>query len=204
LEQLRLGPLSAHTVHLCVDMQLMFAPGSPWGSPWLPQIVPRITAIAERAPERTVFTRLIPPHTPEDRPGMWQRYYSHWRAMTGEYLDAGMLDLMPCFARLTPPAHVVAKTTYSAFAHPALPHWLAKHGVDGLLVTGAETDVCILATVMGAVDFGYRVTIVTDAVCGSSTGGREVLFDLYHTRFCDQIDIADTETILRAWPSDTS
>jgi hypothetical protein len=31
---------------------------------------------AGRHPERTLFTRFIPPQKPTDMPGMWQRYYT--------------------------------------------------------------------------------------------------------------------------------
>ena len=32
------------------------------------------------------------------------------------------------------------------------------------IVSGSETDVCVLATVLDAVDMGYRVIIARDAV----------------------------------------
>jgi PhnB protein len=34
---------------------------------------------------------------------------------------------------------------------------------DTLILTGAETDVCVLSTALGAIDHGYRVIIVEDA-----------------------------------------
>ena len=37
--------------------------------------------------------------------------------------------------------------------------------VDTLVVTGGETDICVLATVLGAVDRGFRVVLVSDAIC---------------------------------------
>ena len=43
------------------------------------------------------------------------------------------------------------------------------------MITGAETDVCVLATVLGAVDYGYRVVLVTDAVCSHSDTGHDAL-----------------------------
>jgi nicotinamidase-related amidase len=49
---------------------------------------------------------------------------------------------------------------------------------DGLIVTGSETDVCVLSTVMSAVDLGYRVILVRDAVCSSSDAGHEALLSL--------------------------
>jgi hypothetical protein len=33
---------------------------------------------------------------------------------------------------------------------------------NGLIVMGSETDVCVLATIMGAVDHGYRIILVLD------------------------------------------
>lgn len=196
---LRFGPLGRGTVHLCVDMQRLFGPGSPWFSPWTERILPEVVEIVGRSPERTVFTRFIPPREPEERTGMWRNYYERWRDVTLDRLDPALLDLLPELARFAPPAGIFDKATYSAFAGPALATWLRDRQVDGLVVTGAETDVCILATVLGAVDLGFRVTIVTDAICSSSDGGHEALLDLYHQRFSEQIETADTASVLAAW-----
>jgi nicotinamidase-related amidase len=57
-------PLSA--VHLCVDMQRIFSSDVPWPTPWMERVLPTVTRIAERFPERTVFTRFITPATPAD------------------------------------------------------------------------------------------------------------------------------------------
>jgi nicotinamidase-related amidase len=46
----------------------------------------------------------------------------------------------------------------------------------------------VLATVLSAVDLGYRIIIVRDAVCSSSDEGHDMLLRLYHTRFSEQID----------------
>jgi len=55
-------------------------------------------------------------------------------------------------------------------------------------VTGSETDVCVLATVLGAVDHGYRVIVVTDAVCSSSDEGHDAMLKLYRERYSLQIE----------------
>ena len=57
----------------------------------------------------------------------------------------------------------------------------------------------MLATVMGVVDIGYRVIVVRDAVCSSSDEGHDMLMRLYHSRFSEQIETADAETILARW-----
>lgn len=192
-------PLTAKTVHLCVDMQRLFAPDGPWPTPWMQRVLPIVTEIATRFPERTVFTRFITPERPEDMPGMWQRYYGRWRETTRQVVEPALLELLPPLASLSPPAVVINKTRYSAFAEPCLYQHLLKREADGLIVTGSETDVCILATVMGAVDIGYRVILVRDAVCSSSDTGHDALLEVYHRRYTEQIETADAEEILRHW-----
>ena len=192
-------PLTERTVHLCIDMQRIFAQGGPWATPWMERVLPVVTEIAGRFSARTVFTRFITPHQPEGMPGMWQRYYRRWRETTRDRVDHGLLELVPPLARLTPPATVIDKTRYSAFAEPQLLQHLRQRGADGLIVTGSETDVCVLATVLGAVDLGYRVIIVRDAICSSSDEGHDALLRVYHRRYSEQIETADAAEVLRRW-----
>jgi nicotinamidase-related amidase len=191
-------PLTAKTVHLCIDMQCLFAEG-PWATPWMDRVLPVVTEIAGRFPDRTVFTRFITPARPEDMPGMWQRYYARWRQVTRDCLDPQLLELAPPLARLCPPAQVIDKTRYSAFAEPHLLAHLRAREADALVVTGSETDVCVLATVLGAVDLGYRVVVVRDAVCSSSDEGHDALLRVYHRRYSEQIETTDAQTILSQW-----
>jgi len=113
-------PLTAKTVHLCIDMQRIFTRDGPWPTPWMDRVLPIVAEIAGRYPQRTVFTRFITPQQPDNMPGMWQRYYSRWRDATREYLDLSLLNLVAPLARLCPPAVVIDKTRYSGFTEPAL------------------------------------------------------------------------------------
>jgi nicotinamidase-related amidase len=99
---------------------------------------------------------------------------------------------------LSPPT-VVDKTRYSGFAEPQLLAHLQERQADELIVSGSETDVCVLATVLAAVDLGYRVIVARDALCSSSDQGHDMLMRLYQTRFTEQIETADAETILSQW-----
>ena len=192
-------PLTPRTVHLCVDMQRIFSSEGPWATPWMERVLPVVLAISQRFPERTVFTRFITPQHAEDMPGTWRLYYEKWRQTTREQLDVRLLQLMPDLAKLAPPATVIDKTRYSAFFEPFLLQHLRALQADGLIVTGSETDVCVLATIMGAVDHGYRVILVRDGVCSSSDEGHNALLGLYHRRFNLQIETADAETVLSRW-----
>jgi hypothetical protein len=77
---------------------------------------------------------------------------------------------------------------------------ICKHGMrTDWWITGSETDVCVLGTVLGAVDVGYRVIIVRDAICSSSDQGHDALMEVYHSRFSEQIETANAHEILDAW-----
>jgi nicotinamidase-related amidase len=130
---------------------------------------------------------------------MWQRYYRRWRETTRPQIDPALLELMPPLARLVPPAAVIDKTRYSGFAEPHLFAHLRERGADGLIITGSETDVCVLSTVLGAVDLGYRVILVPDAICSSSDEGHDALLRVYHRRYTEQIETANAEDVLRNW-----
>jgi hypothetical protein len=48
-------------------MQRLFSSEGPWATPWMERVLPVVAAVAERFPERTVFTRFITPQRLEDR-----------------------------------------------------------------------------------------------------------------------------------------
>jgi nicotinamidase-related amidase len=187
-------------VHLAVDMQRLFGePGSPWCVPWFTRVLPQVAALAGRHPERTVFSRFIPPGQPEEMPGAWQDYFKRWRAMTQQNLDERLLELAPPLQAFVPPAHLCDKAVYSAFGNARLAAWLESQGVDTLVVSGGETDVCVLATVMSAIDLGYRIVLAADALCSASDNTHDALMRLYSERFSQQLTMAKTAEILEAW-----
>jgi nicotinamidase-related amidase len=75
-----------------------------------------------------------------------------------------------------------------------------QRGVRTVVVTGAETDVCVLSTVLDAVNIGLRVVLVEDAVCSSSDAGHDALMTMYRLRFAQQIDVIETEALPEYWP----
>jgi NAD synthase len=62
-----------------------------------------------RLPQRTVFTRFVPPLHANDRPGRWQRYFSRWNVRP--VLVYRVRSLISCAraTRLIPPATVDAQ-----------------------------------------------------------------------------------------------
>jgi nicotinamidase-related amidase len=130
---------------------------------------------------------------------MWARYYKKWEAVTLERLDPEMLELMPSLERFTPPGKTFDRATYSAFADGRLHHWLRERGVTALIISGAETDVCVLATVLSAVDLGYRTIVVRDALASSADQTHDSLLALYDRRFDIQIELTEVEELREAW-----
>jgi nicotinamidase-related amidase len=191
--------LTSRSVHLCVDMQRLFSSDGPWCTPWMDKVLPIVTAIARRHVTQTIFTRFIPPHHPSDMPGAWRIYYERWRNVTRDRLDPQMIELMPPLAALTPPAAIVDKHVFSAFTEGVLARALEERQADALVVTGLETDSCVAATVLGAIDFGYRVVVVRDAVCSSSNDGHDALLTMFEQRFSEQLKVVDSETLMRWW-----
>ncbi|BAQ44595.1 MULTISPECIES: cysteine hydrolase family protein [Methylobacterium] len=112
------GPLEKRAVHVCVDMQNLFAEETAWHTPWM-----------EPGPESALRAR---------------------RAET-------------------------------------------------LVITGGETDVCVLASVLGAIDRDYRSVLAADAVCSSSDETHDAMMTLYGQRFRQHLDVATVDQILHNW-----
>jgi nicotinamidase-related amidase len=196
---LRHGPLGANCVHLCVDMQRLFSEKTDWNTPWMVRVLPNIRRIVEAHPGETIFTRFIPLRRAGDGRGTWRRYYEHWSSMTLESLGERMVDLVPDLAAFAPPAEIVDKTVYSPWLDDALDCRLAARGTDTLIVTGGETDVCVLGTVLGGVDRGYRIVVVTDALCSSTDETHDASMGVYRNRYGQQVETVETEEVLAAW-----
>lgn len=193
------GPLGGTCLHLCVDMQRLFEPGRPWAVPWMEKVLPNIEQLVARHAAATVFTRFVPAERANTAPGSWARYYRRWPEVTLVNMDAGLVDIVPVLARFVPPARVLDKRVYSPWTEGALDRLLRGSPIDALVVTGGETDMCVLATLLGAVDRGYRVVLAADAICSSADETHDALMRLYGSRFSEQIELATTAEILDCW-----
>jgi nicotinamidase-related amidase len=196
---LRFGPLADTCLHICVDMQRLFAEDTDWHTPWMERVLPNILRIVAVHPAQTVFTRFIPAQEPGQGRGTWRRYYENWESMTVSRLGSDMVELVPQLARFVPPARVVDKHVYSPWLERGLDDLLRGTRIDTLVVSGGETDVCVLATVLGAVDRGYRVVVVTDALCSSTDETHDAMMTLYQNRYGQQVETVTTDMILENW-----
>ena len=100
---------------------------------------------------------------------------------------------------LTPPASVIDKEHYSPFSEWPFRRTLSNLRASTVVITGAETDVCVLAAVMDAVDAGYRVVLAEDALCSASDESHDAMLRHFSARFSQQVEVASTEEILANW-----
>jgi nicotinamidase-related amidase len=160
------------------------------------RVTPNVVRLAERFRAGNVFTRFIPPLHADDARGTWHAFYEKWDKVTRDTLDPTLLELIPELTQFAPPAQVFDKSVYSAFHDGRLHRFLQSKSVHTLVVSGAETDICVLSTGLAAVDHGYRVVLVEDALCSSSDTGHDALMTMYRSRLSVQIELAKTEDLL--------
>ncbi len=58
----------------------------------------------------------------------------------------------------------IPKTTFDCFGEPAFVKALEDHGPKTLVLAGIEAHVCVLQTALDAMDRGYQVHVLADAV----------------------------------------
>jgi len=87
----------------------------------------------------------------------------------------------------------------SVFSRPGFAAALKRKGIDTLVITGGETDVCVLATVMAAIDHGFRVVLPTDALCSVQDSTHDALLELYRRRFSHQVEATLAEEVIARW-----
>ncbi|WP_303977650.1 cysteine hydrolase family protein [Dongia mobilis] len=191
-------PLSDRSQHVVVDMQEVFATNPQWGFAGIHAIVPAIAKLAAAKPAQTLWTRFISAHSAEQAEGSWAALYRLWPGAT---LEAGaQMDILPSLLPLVSgPDAVFDKPTYSAFHNPAFVTRLKQGKVDTLVLSGIETDVCVLATLLEAVDRGYFVVMPVDALTSSDPDGHRQIMDVIPRRLKSQVFIASVATILEQW-----
>jgi len=196
---LMFGDLGDKCLHICVDMQRLFTPGHPWPVPWLERVLPAVEQLCQHRPSRTLFTRFIPADRPGEGRGTWAQYYRRWASVTLAEIGTDAIRLVPQLEKFVPPAMVLDKRVYSPWTEGNLDACLQQADTDTLIISGGETDVCVLATALGAIDRGYRVVLARDALCSSSDDTHDALMELYLKRFSLQLEAATVEEILTAW-----
>ena len=119
--------------------------------------------------------------------------------MTIDQLGPDIIELVPDLAKYVPPACTFDKHVYSPWTSTDLHQQLRGAGIDTVAITGGETDVCVLATMLGAIDRGFRVILVIDAICSSADETHDAMNNVYINRFGEQVQTVTTQTLLDSW-----
>ena len=97
-----------------------------------------------------------------------------------------------------PGEYVVRKTGPSAFFGTSLAAWLNAKGVDSVMIAGATTSGCVRASVIDAISYNYRTTVVTDCCGDRALGPHEAnLFDMGQ-KYADLLTAAEAIAAARA------
>jgi len=194
-----------------VDMQRGFVdPGEALEVPQAREIVPaiqRLLAVFRSRRLPVVFTEFVyservpllvgdlhPEHKPA-QPG----------APTGFGLpSSNCLEGHPSAETIPPLAPrpdelVVRKHGYDAFHGTPLDGALRARGVTSLVVTGTLTDICVLASIVGAFNREYRVTVAEDAVATLWPEIQRATLDIIGRAFGRVVSSKDIASEVTAW-----
>ena len=192
------GFLDEQALHICIDMQQIFLNPGPWYAEAGLAVLPKIEQLVHARNLPTFFTRFITPSTATEAMGSWQTYYEFWHQVTKEEAGEEWLALHPTLQKFAKSENTFDKTTYDAFASGLFRSSIEKANPSALIFSGIETDVCVLGTVLTAVDLGFRTIIAQDAVTSSDLNSHKACCELLFPRYSQQIEIATVAEILSA------
>ena len=173
---------------IVVDMQRAFADApSPWAAPGFYAALAQVERLLPAYRGRTILTRYVPPKA---LAGAWIPYFAMFPSLLRPE-DDPLWDLKL-------PAHggalVETRTTFSKWDEPMAA--LTGPGAP-IAVCGVATECCVLSTILGAVDHGRFVRLVSDAcAAGSPQGDAEALAIL--AGFAPMVSVAKTDEVLSA------
>jgi nicotinamidase-related amidase len=175
---------------LIVDMQRGFLdPGEAMEVPPAREVVSVIRGLldlfrAKRLP--VFFSEFV--YTPEVPLLVGELHAEHKPAPAGAPRGSGMpsstcleghhsTQTVPALAP-RPGELVVRKHWYDAFAGTPLDGALRARQITSLVMTGTMTDICVLATVIGAFNREYRISVVEDGVATLWPGIQRATLDI--------------------------
>jgi nicotinamidase-related amidase len=206
---LRLEP--GRTALLVVDMQRGFlAPGAAMEVPEARAIVPVVADLIGRFRRQglpVVFSQFV--YAPSAPLLVGDLHPEHRPAVPGAPTGFGhpsssclegdpSVDVVPELAPL-PGELTVRKQWYDAFAGTPLDGALRARSVRSLVITGTMTDICVLATVVGAFNREYRVTVVEDGVATLWPAIQEVTLDIVRRAYGRVVPAKTVAAEIAAW-----
>lgn len=171
---------------LVIDMQRAFAdPPSPWASPDFYKALPNVERLVAAFRGRVVLTRYVPP---EPLTGAWIGYYAAFPSLLLPADD-------PAWDLKLADGEGTAIETRATFSK-----WDARMAAligpgSAVAVCGVATECCVLGTVLGAVDDGRSVRVITDACAGGTPQAHDQTLGIL-TGFAPLVNLVRTEAML--------
>lgn len=175
-------------VLLVVEAQEVFLRVNDWHIPSFSGIIENISLLAKFFGGSTLFSKHVPPATTAN--GTWNDFYKNWNYIGS---DATVWDIATPLSGLQGTEFV--KATYSCFGSPDFLNLISN--TSHLVIAGVETDCCVMATVLDAIDLGISITVVTDAITSPSKIAHDGALEFFK-RVPLQVLTATTEEILRS------
>jgi maleamate amidohydrolase len=162
---------------LIVDFVNGFANPERFGGGNIAQAIERTVPLLEYARERKwpiAHTRIVFADDDADRNIFTEKVPGMLTLKERDHDSAIVAELAPHDGEL-----VVRKTVPSAFFGTSLAAWLAQRGVQTLVVAGAVTSGCVRASVVDAMQYGFRPFVLSDCVGDRAIGPHDAnLFDM--------------------------
>ena len=192
-------PELTRAMHIVIDMQRLFADHPDWAVRDVGRIRKEVSWLAEHKPSRTLWTRFVPAANAEAANGSWQKYYESWPTATLEGGGAEYVDLLPEHRTLAGKAQIFDKDTFSAFGNAKFVTALRSAAIDTLILSGVETEVCVWATALDAIDAGFFVVLARDALTSGSAEAHRALLEVIAPRFAPQVAVMNHGELEAAW-----
>lgn len=175
---------------IVVDMQRVFADApSPWVAPDFYKALPQVERLVAAYRGRVVLTRYVAMMPPE---GAWIPYFEAFP----EVLRPAADPLWDLKLQAGEGVFVETRTTFSKW-DAALAARLG--GASRIAVCGVATECCVLGTVLGAVDAGRFVRVITDACAGGAPAGHDQTIGILGG-FAPMVSLVTTAAVLGGQP----
>ncbi|SCA54785.1 Nicotinamidase-like amidase [Candidatus Terasakiella magnetica] len=116
--------------------------------------------------------------------------------MVTEQYPNGIGKTVEVLSPLINPVHVVEKMSFSSIAEDDIAAAIKEKGRNQVVVTGMETHVCVLQTVLDLIDAGYQVYVVEDCVASRTADNKRL--GLERMRQCGA-QIVSSEMVMFEW-----
>ncbi|ADP15788.1 isochorismatase family protein 7 [Achromobacter xylosoxidans A8] len=162
---------------LIVDLVNGFADPAVFGGGNIPQAIEQTTGLLAHARKQgwpVAHSRIVFADDDADHNIFTLKVPGMLTLKEADHNSAIVPQLAPAAGEL-----VVRKTVPSAFFGTSLAAWLSQRGVQTLLVAGAVTSGCVRASVVDAMQYGFRPLVVSDCVGDRAIGPHDAnLFDM--------------------------